>query len=105
MLYGFASGTGSSHRARRRAAVSRGAGKCRWAANVGRKAREVGVVQTADYMNSLDSAFAVGHPRNRRLRSERLVRPGLVAEPHVLGHEMQQVRFAQDQNVVEKLSA
>ena len=59
------------------------------------------VVQTAEHGNSLDAAFAAGRPWNRLLLGERLVRPGLVVEAHVLGHEMPQMRFADDQHVVE----
>ena len=63
------------------------------------------VVQPSEYGNSLDATFAAGRPRNRLLLGERLVRPGLVVEAHVLGHETPQMRFARDQHVVEQLAA
>jgi len=50
-------------------------------------------------------AFALGHPWNRLLLTERLVRARLVVEAHVLGHATPQVLVAQDQDVVERLAA
>lgn len=59
------------------------------------------VVQTSEYGKGLDAAIAAGAARNRLLLGERLVRPGAVVEAQVLGHQMPQMRFAHDQNVVE----
>lgn len=61
------------------------------------------VVQTSEHGNSLDAAFAAGHPWNRLLLGERLVLPRLVVEAHVLGPEKSRMRFALEQQVVEKL--
>jgi hypothetical protein len=43
--------------------------------------------------------------RDRLLLGERLVRAGVVVEAHVPGHEMPEVRFPDDQDMVEELPA
>ena len=62
------------------------------------------MVQTREDGNRLDAPFAAARSRDRLLLGERLVRPGLVVETYVLGHETSQMRFAHDQHVVEELS-
>jgi hypothetical protein len=59
------------------------------------------VVETAEYGNGFDTAFRLGFPWNRLLLGESLVRTRSVVEADVLRHETPQVRFAQDQHVVE----
>ena len=63
------------------------------------------VVQTAKDRNTLDAALSAGRSRDRLLLGKSLVRSGLVVEAHVLGHETPEVRFADDQDVVEELPA
>ena len=59
------------------------------------------VVQTAEYGDGFDTAFGLGRPWNRLLLGEGLVGTRSVVEVDVLRHETPQVRFAQDQYVVE----
>ena len=55
--------------------------------------------------DSRDAARELSRTRRRLLMRERLVRTRLVVEAHELGDEASEMALAQDENVVEELSA